>query len=60
MEERDAVAAQQRLVVAGLGAQIDHGAHAVLARQGGGGAVGEASADREARGDPVEVHALSR
>src|SRR5262245_47843478 len=55
VEELDAVASEQGLVVAGLTAYVDDGRDAVIAREGLGLVGREAAADREGVGDPAQV-----
>ena len=55
MKEVDACAAQRKLVVAFLGAEIDDGAYAVGLRQDGGTLRRKAAAERQTIGQPVEI-----
>ena len=55
MEQGDARGAERFLIVAILGAKVDHRAESVLPSEVGGLVRREGSADREALGEPMEV-----
>src|SRR4051812_25826308 len=55
MQQRDAVAAQQVLIVAALVAQVDDGVDAMLACEAFGPVRRKAATDSQRFGDPVEV-----